>query len=538
MLWQHPTPYLTRLEAFRRQVNRKYQLRLQSYDDLHQWSVKELECFGREVWEFCGMVYSVPPVQVAIGLEAMWPRPRWFPGARMNYTENILSGGIATHPEAVAISACREGNTQWRHLSWITLRQQIAHWVSALKQAGVSKGDRIATVTTNSTESVLLLLAAGAIGAIFSSTAPDMGTQGIVERYSQIEPKLLFVDSQVTYNGKTLDLRPKLKSAVNEIRKKTATLQKIVVVSGFTWDDQTVLSASQFLHVKPEPLHFEQLPFDHPIYILFSSGTTGAPKCICHAGGAALLQQKKEFVLTSDMTPDSTYYQYTTTGWMMWNYLVGSLSVGSRIVLYDGSPLHPSPMDQLQILAEQGVTHWGTSPNFLSSLKQNFSGNVPNLDALHIIRCAGSPLSTEICDWLYSVVPKRVGLFNASGGTDLVSGIVDCNVFQSFRAGEIAAPQLGIKVEIWNGQGRRIEAKGDKGDLVITKPFFSMPIRFWGENGMAKYRKAYFDRFPGVWWHGDFIRMTQNGGYEILGRSDGVLNPKGIANEYHWIPFS
>ncbi|RVX73630.1 hypothetical protein B0A52_02520 [Exophiala mesophila] len=451
MRWQHPSPHLTRLDAFRRQVNQKYKTQLQTYDDLHKWSVDELEAFCRELWAFCGVVYTKPPTKVAIA-----------------------------HPDAIAVSACREGGTQWQHLSWRELRARIELWVSSLKAAGIGKGDRIATVTTNSIDSVLVLLAAGCIGAIFSSTSPDLGTQGIVERYMQIQPKIIFCDSEVLYNGKILDLRSKLSAALKTLRERSDTVEKVVVLSGRTWNDSTVISSAQFLDVNPVPLQFEQVGFDHPIYILFSSGTTGAPKCICHAGGAALLQQKKEFILNSDMNLDSVYYQYTTTGWMMWNYL---------------------------ILEEQGVTHWGTSPNFLATLKQKFTnGTRPTLETLHLIR------------WL----------FNGSGGTDLVSGIVDCNVLQPFELGQISRPQLGMKVEIWNSLGQRIEDFGVEGDLVITKPFFSMPITFWGDGGTEKYRLAYFDRFEGFWWHGDFIRREQNGSYEILGRSDGVLNPRGV----------
>ncbi|KAI1504476.1 hypothetical protein F5X99DRAFT_15882 [Biscogniauxia marginata] len=527
--WKHPNPNGTRLDAFRRYVNSKHGLALEDYAQLHKWSVDELQAFCHEVWNFCGVVYSVPPQKVAEGLDSMWPRPKWFPGARINYTENILALGLAMRPDAVAVSACREGGIQWRHLTWMQLRDQVALYASALKKAGVREGDRVATVTTNSIETMLILLACGSIGAILSSTAPDMGAKGILERYLQIKPKILFVETEVLYAGKTINMRNKFQDVVSGLKKHVSELKEVVVVSGAGWDDSAIIHLSDFLDVQSEPLEYAQLPFDHPIYILYSSGTTGPPKCICHAAGGALLQQKKDSILSFEMGPDSVYYQYSTTGWMMWNYLIGVLSVGARIVLYDGSPLHPTGEYQVKLLEEQKVTHWGTSPKFLAALRHRGLSQLPKADGLQMVISAGSPLSAEIFDWFYSKFPKRVGLINGSGGTDLVAGIVGGNALVTVYPGELAAPLLGLSVQIWDVNGRNIEDSGERGDLVITKPFFSMPITFWGDNGEEKYRKAYFDEFPGVWHHGDFIRkIPKTKGYEILGRSDGVLNPGGV----------
>ncbi|SPJ80014.1 related to acetoacetyl-CoA synthetase [Fusarium torulosum] len=527
--WMHPSPHLTRLDAFRRSINRNYGLNLTNYTQLHKWSVDEIESFCREIWTFCGLVYSKPPTAVAVGIESMWPRPRWFPDAQLNYTENILIKGLAAHPDAVAVSACREGGTRWRHLTWIELRRQVALYTSALRQAGVKQGDRVATVATNSIESLLILLAAGAIGAIFSSTAPDMGAKGIVERYSQIQPKILFLESTVLYGGKTQDQRKKLKMAVGELKKRVKQLERVVIITGPAWDDTGVLHLNDFLNVDLLPLEFTQLPFDHPIYILYSSGTTGPPKCICHAGGAVLLQQKKDLILGAELGEDSTYYQYTTIGWMMWNMLVAALSLGSRIVLYDGSPLHPSPAFQVQLLDQQGVTHWGTSPKFLTTLRHSLPGALPPLQSLQVAVVSGAPLPTETSDWFYAVFPKQVALQSSSGGTDLAAGIVGGNLIVPLHGPQLAAPTLGMQVEIWDQDGRNIENSGQKGDLVITKPFFSMPVTFWGEGGHEKYRKAYFDVFPGIWCHGDFIsKDLKTHGYVIHGRSDGVLNPGGV----------
>ncbi|KAF2011975.1 acetyl-CoA synthetase-like protein [Aaosphaeria arxii CBS 175.79] len=448
----------------------------------------------------------------------MWPRPEWFPEARLNYTENVLATGLASSPNAIAISACREGGTDWRHLSWKDLRQSVEECASGLRNLGVRKGDRVAVVMTNCIEAVVILLAAGSLGAIFSSTAPDMGRQGIVERFLQIKPKLIFMESKVLYAAKHIDLRSVYSQAIAELREKVPELSKTVVINGPTWDITDVISWAAFLNCRVVPLTFEQVSFNHPIYILYSSGTTGAPKCIVHAGGAALLQHKKEQMLHSNMTIGSVYYGYTTTGWMMWNYLVSALALGTRIVLYDGSPLHPSPTSQLDIVDEQGVTHWGTSPKYLAALKQRLTTIIPKLDTLLYCTVSGSPLSSEICDWFYKTFPSRIGLFSGSGGTDIVGGIVGANVITAVHNGELAAASLGMKVEIWDHEGHNIEDSGEKGDLVITKPFFTMPVSFWGKSGEEKYREAYFDQYPErrVWC------------YEILGRSDGVLNPGGV----------
>ncbi|KAF5702007.1 acetoacetate ligase [Fusarium globosum] len=527
--WRHPHPELSRLDTFRRHINRAYKLDLKTYTQLHQWSVDNIEDFCKETWMFCGIIYSQPPEKVANGISVMWPRPEWFPGARLNYTENLLSVGLAQHPDSIAISACLEAGVHWRHLSWVQLRRQVEHYVSALEVLGVTTGDRVAAVLTNSLEAVVLLLAAGAIGAIFSSTAPDMGAEGIVNRYSQVRPKVLFVDTEVVYAGRRRVLKNRMMAAASKLKQQVPELSQVVVVSGPAWTNGSCMRMEEFLNVPIRPLRFKQLPFDHPIYILYSSGTTGVPKCICHSAGGALLLQKKEFILASNMSSDSVYYQYTTTGWMMWNYLVGALSVGARIVLYDGSPLYPSPVDQIRQLEQQGVTHWGTSPKLLAALKQSAHKQRFTLDSLQLVISSGSPLSPEIFRWFYNTFPGHVGLFSGSGGTDLVGSFLTGTFLSTIHEGELAAPQLGMRIEIWDQDGKSIDDTGDAGELIISTPFFSMPTTFWGEDGDSKYYKAYFERFPRVWCHGDFVkRNPATGGYVILGRSDGVLNPGGV----------
>ncbi|KAF5232300.1 hypothetical protein FANTH_13044 [Fusarium anthophilum] len=512
-LWRHPNPESSRLDAFRRHVNRAYKLELKTYAQLHKWSVDNVQDFCKEAWVFCGIIYSRPPDRVANGIDVMWPRPEWFPGSRLNYTENLLSVGLAQHPDAIAISACLEGGVKWRHLSWAQLRNRVAQYASALQALGVTTGDRVAAVLTNSLEAAVLLLAAGAIGAIFSSTAPDMGAEGIINRYAQVRPKVLFMDTEVVYTGKRRVMKKKMMAAATRLKQEVPELTKVVVVSGPSWTDGLCMRMDEFLQVETQPLRFKQLPFDHPIYILYSSGTTGIPKCICHSAGGALLQQKKEYMFASNLSSDSVFYQYTTTGWMMWNYLIGGLSVGARIVLYDGSPLYPSPAHQIQLIENQGrvasrVTHWGTSPKLLAALKQSGYKQFSPLDSLQIVVSAGSPLSPEIFRWFYDTFPNSTALFSGSGGTDLVGGIIGGTMLTAVHEGELAAPQLGMRVEIWDQDGKNIEDTGEPGELIISTPFFSMPTTFWGENGDSKYFKAYFDRFPGVWCHGDFVKMN------------------------------
>ncbi|KAI8936119.1 hypothetical protein NX059_007618 [Plenodomus lindquistii] len=526
--WTHPYPSSTQIDAFRTHINRTYNLNLETFSDLHSWAIKELECFNNELWKFCGITHSQPAERVAIGLDKMWPPPQWFPGARLNYSENLLATGLASHPDAIAISACREGGTEWRHLTWRQVLDQTQLYAAALLASGVQKGDRVAAVSTNSIETALLLLATGWIGAIFASTAPDMGVTGIVERFVQIQPKILFMETKVQYNGKKLDLRPKFSDVLAQLSQKGVD-PLVVDFSNQTIQGHTAIKMRAFLSVQPSRPPPTQVPFDHPIYILYSSGTTGPPKSIVHAGGRVLLQQKKEYMLSNNMTPLSTYYQYSTTGWMMWNYLLGALSCGTRIVLYDGSPLYPSPKYQVKLLEEQGVTHWGTSPKYLAALRQSGEFKAGPLTSLQLVLCAGSPLSAELYDYLYTWAPKTTALMSGSGGTDLVGTIVGGNPLVTIHGGELAAAGLGMSVEVFDGSGQNIEDSGEKGELVITRPFLSMPISFWGEGGMEKYRKAYFDDFPGVWSHGDFIQKNPvTKGYVILGRSDGVLNPGGV----------
>ncbi|KAF5648785.1 acetoacetate ligase [Fusarium sp. NRRL 25303] len=495
--WSHPSTQLTQLDAFRRHVNVKYSLDLADYEQLQTWSVDNIEPFYQEIWNFCGFTYSEPPTDVVSDSSTLWPRPEWFTGARLNFTENLLAVGLAAHPDKIAVSACREGGTQWKHLTWKQLEQQVAQYACALRHAGIRAGDRVAAVMTNSIEAVLVLLACGAVGAIFSSASPEMGSQGILDRYTQSRPKLLFAESRILYGGKSRDLGKKLETVVKDLREQVAELDNIVI-SGPVWEDNTLVSLEEFLSVPSEPLRFEQLPFDFPVYILYSSGTTGPPKWM-------------------DLGIHSTYYQYTTF------YMTEARCI--RKALNNYAFLKSKDIDHVIIIS---ITHWGTSPKFLGTLMRDLHDLPPQVSSLQVVLVSGSALSAEICDWFYTVFPRSVGLFNGSGGTDMLGCIIGSNVLSRVHGNEIAAATLGMKVEIWGQTGHNIEESGQEGELVITKPFPSMPITFWGKGGPEKYRKAYFDTFPGVWTHGDFVsRTNKTKGYLIHGRSDGVLNPGG-----------
>ncbi|KIW19384.1 acetoacetate-CoA ligase [Exophiala spinifera] len=530
-IWTPNSPEKTAITAFRHYVNRRYNLNLVSYRDIHSWSVNDIQAFSEAVFDFVGIKTSEPYVRVIDGLDTMWPPPRWFPGAKLNYAENMLQPGLSSKPNGIAITTVDEtGPTSSTDYTFKQLELLTAAWVAALRKLGVGVGDVVAAVLPNRIDCLVLLLATASVGAIFSSTSPDMGSKGILERYRQVRPKVFVCDTLVHYSGKKIDLRGRFSEVEKTLYREIRELQHVVIINGPLIQGSSAILASKLLNLSdPPPIQYEQLPFDHPVYILYSSGTTGLPKCIIHGAGRALIMQKKEHMLGNDIGPTSTMYQYTTTGWMMWNYSIACLSTAARVVLYDGSPLYPTPAHQVGLIRGERVTHWGTSPKFLTALKQHGLPPDMRIDSLQHVYSTGSPLSTELHEWFAANFPRNVGLFSGSGGTDLVGGIVSGSVISNIYTGEISGPNLGMKVEIWDSNGVNIEETGMDGDLVITKPFFTMPLGFWGKDGEDKYRKAYFEQYPGVWYHGDLIRKNpQTGGYQILGRSDGVLNPGGV----------
>ena len=452
------------------------------------------------------------------------PGAKWFPGVQMNYAENLLR--IRTEKPAIYFK--NENNTT-KVLSFKELFNSVEKLVSALKNIGIESGDRVAGFVPNIPETVIAMLSAATTGCIWSSSSPDFGIKGVLDRFIQIEPTILFATNGYYYNGKEYDLTKK----INQIVDQLPSLKKVVIISypsndvdvskiskGISWED--------FISQKSSPIAFEQLPFNHPLYIMYSSGTTGLPKSIVHGAGGTLIQHLKELRLHGNISNNDTVFYFTTCGWMMWNWLVSNLAIGATIVLYDGNPFYPNSNQMWDMIDEFRITHFGTSAKFIDACKQEGLTpiNTHSLDSLKTIFSTGSPLVEESYDYIYKDFKKDVQLSSISGGTDILSCFAGGNPTLPVHRGEIQCRGLGMAVESFSSDGSSKINK--KGELVCTKPFPSMPIYFWNDKDGEKYHKAYFDKYPGIWNHGDFILINDHGGVQIFGRSDSTLNPGGI----------
>ncbi|HDS0959179.1 Acetyl-coenzyme A synthetase [Pseudomonas hunanensis] len=526
VLWRPSTTQIeaSRMDAFRRRVNLRYNLQLDDYQALHGWSIEQRADFWQTLAEFFHVHWHTPPSQV-LSEGPQMPDAQWFANATLNFAEHLLR----RRDDRPAVVAVREDG-QREVFSHAELAAQVAGLQTAFKAAGIVPGDRVAAIMPNTWQTLVAMLACTSLGAVWSSSSPEFGVHGIIDRFGQIEPKLLIVCAGYQYAGKAIDQVTK----VNQVCAQLPGLEQLIVVphtrKGTHADEFQAANVSlwdDFFQPGGEP-RFTPLPFDHPLYILYSSGTTGVPKCIVHRAGGVLLQHLKEHGLHNDLKADDVLFYYTTCGWMMWNWLASGLAVGATLVLYDGSPFHPGPGRLLDLIEAEGIHAFGTSAKYLAALEQ--AGLEPAtshcLTSLRLLMSTGSPLSPHSYDYVYDKIKADLWLVSMSGGTDIVSCFVLGNPTLPVRRGEIQCKGLGMAVEVWNEQGQPVV--DEKGELVCTRNFPSMPLGFWNDPDGRRYQDAYFSQFPGVWAQGDYAEQRASGGMVIHGRSDAVLNPGGV----------
>ncbi|MEW5864545.1 MAG: acetoacetate--CoA ligase [Pseudomonadota bacterium] len=512
------------ITRFARQVARKHRLELDSYADLYRWSVENPEAFWSEIWDFCGVIAPKKGSTVLVDGDHM-PGAKWFPEARLNFAENLLRRG----DRGDAFVFWDERGYQ-RRVSYSELTSEVSRAAQALSALGLRPGDRACAFIPNIPEAGMLALAALSQGIVWCSCSPDFGTAGVLERFGQIEPKVMFVADGYRYGGREYDVRAR----VAEIAQALPSLRRVVVVPylrprpDIAPIPKAVLLEEWLRRYAPGEIRWIHLPFDHPVYILFTSGTTGAPKCIVHGAGGTLLQHLKMYKLHCDLRPGDRFFFYSTTNWVVWNLLLSALAAEAAVMLYDGSPFERGGRILFDYAEAERFTHFGTSAKFIDAIEKR--GLAPaethDLAALRMILSTGSPLVAESYDYVYGKVKKDVCLASISGGTDIIGAFAEaCPVLPVYR-GELQCRSLGMAVEVYDEQGRPVV--GQKGELVCTKPFPSMPLGFWGERGEERYRAAYFERFPGVWTHGDWCELTERGTMVIYGRSDATLNPGGV----------
>ncbi len=496
--------------------------RFADYAALHRWSVEHSADFWSFYADFAGVRFTEPPVEVK-GPDRM-PGTTWFRGATLNYAQHLLR---RRDDKVALVYRTESGDT--RRITYAELYRQVGRCASALRQLGIEPGNRVAGYLVNGPETVIALLACASIGAIWSACSPDFGVAGARDRLGQIEPRLLIASDHYTYNGRRFDCL----STVQDLSAGIPSIQHVVVVpfseSSVTEPAHEWLTWNGLLSraVSDEP-DFTPLPFDHPLYILYSSGTTGAPKCMVHGAGGTLLQHRKEHQLHTDLRADDTIVYFTTCGWMMWNWLVSALATGCTLVLYEGSLNHPNLATAWRLVEELGVTVFGTSASFIEACMQDSirPRDLADLSSLRGLLSTGSPLSPDAFRWVYASVNSNLRLSSISGGTDIVSCFVLGNPLLPVYAGEIQCAGLGMDVAAFDENGDPLV--GRQGELVCRRPFPSMPIRFWNDPHGERYRASYFDVYPGVWRHGDFIEITPSGGIVMLGRSDATLKPGGV----------
>jgi acetoacetyl-CoA synthetase len=511
---------------FMRWLGERHGLRFADYEELRLWSVRELELFWAGVWEFCGVRCSRPYEQV-LAARTM-PGARWFTGAQLNYAENMLLRD--RDPEAVAVLHASELR-ELQSLTWGELSQQVAEVAAGLRALGVGRGDRVVAYMPNIPETFVAFLAAASIGAIFSSAAPEFGARSVIDRFAQIEPKVLLCCDGYRHGGKDFDRMAVLDAILAELPSAEHAVL-LPYLSGTATPPAQWPAALTWSELRKRgqgaALRFEQVPFDHPLWVLYSSGTTGLPKAIVHGHGGILLEQLKKSHLHLDLHRGDRMFWFTTTGWMMWNFLIGCLFTEAAIVLYDGSPAHPDLGVLWDLAQRTGMTCMGTSAGLLASChKQGIEpGRDHDLSRLRSIGSTGSPLAPESFQWVYEHVKPDVWLFSTSGGTDVCTAFVGGCPLLPVYLGELQCRALGCAVEAWDEAGNSLI--DEVGELVLTEPLPSMPVFFWGDPEGERYRESYFSMYPGIWRHGDWVKITPRGGAVIYGRSDSTINRQGV----------
>ena len=524
ILWE-PSEELVRrsqIKGFLDHVNVNYGLNLRNYHDLYRWSIEDIPGFWGEFWYHSGIIFSHDFESIVDDPKKM-PGAKWFRGARLNFAENLLH----RRDDGIAI-IFRGEQGEDRKITFRQVYEESHRVAEGLKRLGIKAGDRVVAFMPNIPETIIAMLAASSIGAVWSSTSPDFGIKGVLDRFSQIEPKVIFAADGYYYNGKLFDTQEKLRGILGQL----PTVERVVLTDFTGHLDLAAIPKSIRWEELARPVSgemtFEQLPFDHPLYIMYSSGTTGLPKSIVHSAGGTLIQHLKELKLHTDLRSDDVLFYFTTCGWMMWNWFVSGLAVGATIVCFDGNPFYPGPDALIRMTGELGITVFGTSAKYLASLEaaRVKPGDIADLSALRAVLSTGSPLSDESFEYIYRDWKKDLQLSSISGGTDIISCFMLGNPVLPVYQGEIQCRGLGMDVDCYDDKGKTII--GRQGELVCKSAFPSMPVYFWNDPDGKKYHDAYFDHYPGIWYHGDYMILSPHGGITMLGRSDATLNPGGV----------